>query len=127
MNSTDYSYWKRPWYKWLTLAAGLVQLPSLWINLRNLPTDPELRLQCALNILLAVCFLGEFLIGTLSRSAKAAHLAESILFLFSALLWSISCAALHLFGLNITGFLAVLLLILALFSSGCRFRLSRKE
>ena len=31
----SYTYWKKPWAKWCVLAAGLLQLLALWINLND--------------------------------------------------------------------------------------------
>ena len=34
-NEALFTYWKRPWHKWLILAAAVLQLLSLWLDLRQ--------------------------------------------------------------------------------------------
>lgn len=77
-HSNGFTYWKRPWYQWLILAAAILQLLCLWINLQEYHDlsaagiltgsawadyAAQKRSQCALNGLLAACFSGHFLIG----------------------------------------------------------------
>ena len=33
--SENFTYWKRPWHPWLILAAGILQLLCLWMNVRE--------------------------------------------------------------------------------------------
>ena len=92
-HSNGFTYWKRPWYQWLILAAAILQLLCLWMNLQEYHDlsavgiltgsawadyAAQKRSQCALNGLLAACFSGHFLIGICAHSPKAARLAEGI-------------------------------------------------
>lgn len=100
-----FSYWKRPWHQWLFLAVGILQLLALWSNVGEYsrisaaaargafdswpdfwPEYMAGKIQmCANNAIMALCFLGAFLIGRRVRSKKAAQKAEGILFLLLAL------------------------------------------
>ena len=106
--SDNFTYWKRPWHKWIVLAAALVQLLCLWTNIQEyrFVSGTEIfsssgwaryavqqGLQCALNGMMAAAFLGIFLIGIWTRSQRAARLAEGLLLLFLALAWG--CRALY--------------------------------
>lgn len=128
-HSNGFTYWKRPWYQWLILAAAILQLLCLWMNLqeyRDLSAAGILsdhawtgyasqrRLQCALNGVMAACFSGHFLIGILARSQRAARLAEGIFLLLLALAWGAAGLALQLFSPNGKGALCVLILVSAL-------------
>lgn len=98
-----FSYWKRPWHKWVVLSAALLQLLCLWVNIREykgvsgagILSDFEWArytaqksLQFALNGLSAAGFLGIFSIGAAVRSQQAAWLAEGLLLLCMALVWA---------------------------------------
>lgn len=125
----EFSYWKRPWHKWIVLAASLLQLPVLWMNLLDyrqvaaagIFSPPELTkytaqvcLQCGSNGLLAAGFLGIFLIGVGARTKQSARRAEGLLYLLLAAGWAAAGTALHQLslsgrGLWWTGTLIVLL------------------
>ena len=70
-NDAPFSYWKRPWHKWLILAAAVLQLLNLWLNLRQYRQvvaagvfsaaemasyAHDTALRCAFSGLLAACF-----------------------------------------------------------------------
>ena len=114
-NEDRYTYWKRPWHKWIILAAAVIQLLCLWMDIRkyrDISAAGVLSLSewerfsaqqlflCALNGLMAVCFLGIVSIGVLARSQKAARLAEGIFLLLLAAAWGAAGPALHLFSSN---------------------------
>lgn len=98
----NFSYWKRPGQRWLCLAAGILQLLALGLNIIDYSrisavagkifTDSgwteytaDTIQTCAIKGIAALCFLGVFLIGRLARSKRASQRAEGILFLFLAL------------------------------------------
>lgn len=96
----EFSYWKRPWGKWFTLAGGIFELLALWLNVREYNriaaagifspaawadyADSKIHL-CASNGILAILFLGSFLVGNLARSQRSARRAEGLLLLILAL------------------------------------------
>ena len=103
-------YWRWPWARWLVLAAGLLELALLGMNVREyrfisgagILSDEawasfaaQQKLQFVLNGTLAVCFLGTYLIGTLTRSQKQARLAEFFLLLALAIAWAAAIIALR--------------------------------
>lgn len=124
-----FTYWKRPWHKWLVLAAGVMQLICLWMNIREYQeiaaagifSAAELAniasskyLQCALNGLLAGIFFGTILIGMCVRSKRESRRAEGILFLVLSVVWGTAGAILHTFSLSGRGISWVLILLLML-------------
>lgn len=127
--SNGFTYWKRPWHKWLILATAVLQLLCLWMNIREYHNvsaagilsvsewasyAAQKNFQCALNGMMAACFLGIFLIGILAHSQKVARPAEGILLLLLAFAWGVTGLALRLFSLSGKGLFGVLILILAL-------------
>lgn len=97
-----FTYWKRPWDKWLILAAALLELLSLWMNLQEYNRisaagflsasewadyAAQKGLQCGLNGILATSFFGIFFIGAFVRSQRRARLAAGVLLLLLALAW----------------------------------------
>lgn len=96
----EFSYWKRPRAKWFVLAGGIIELLALWLNVREYNrvaaagifspaawadyADSKIHL-CASNGILAILFLGSFLVGNLARSQRSARRAEGRLLLFTAL------------------------------------------
>lgn len=124
---TEFTYWKRPWHKWLVLVGPLSQFLCLWMNIQEYNKISsagilsasewtsymaQKNFQCAINGLLAVCFLGIFLIG-FSRSKKGVRLIEGLFLVFLALAWGITGFVLHLISLNGTGLLWALILLIA--------------
>ena len=71
----EFSYWKRPRAKWFVLAGGIIEADY---------ADSKIHL-CASNGILAILFLGSFLVGNLARSQRSARRAEGRLLLFTAL------------------------------------------
>ena len=122
-NEALFTYWKRPWHKWLILAAAVLQLLSLWLDLRQYRQIVDARvfsaaemasythdtaLRCAFSGLMAACFFAALLIGLLARSKRAARMAEGVLLL-----------ALGLFTQGWDGFLCRLVLGLTLCGGAC--------
>ena len=100
----EYSYWKRPWHKWAILIVAILQLISLWMNIREYEQIAQAgilsaaawesytaqhNLQCAITGLMAVCFAGPFVIGCFAKERKSARLAEGLFLLFLAAAWGI--------------------------------------
>ena len=113
--SEGFVYWKRPWQKWLMLIGGILQILSLWLNIREYQEMAEAGVfsasmwesyaiqqsfLCLINGFAAALFLGIFLIGIFVRSQRAARLAEGLLLLASASVWGIAGLALHLTAQN---------------------------
>lgn len=124
-----YTYWKRSWHKWLILAAAILQLLCLWMNVREYREYAAAGIlsasawavyaaqkiwQCALNGVMAACFSGVFLIGMFAQSQRAARLAEGVLLLLLAAACGGAGMALHLFSRSGKGLLWVLILLIAL-------------
>lgn len=101
---SSYTYWKRPWQKWLVLIAGLLQVATLWLlvqEYRDVAAAGILSstawesyavqqsFTCAINGMTATVFLGIFLIGTFARSRKMARMAEGTFLLVLALVWGV--------------------------------------
>lgn len=136
-----FTYWKRPWDKWLILAAAILEILSLWMNLQEYNRisaagflsasewadyAAQKGLQCGLNGILAASFFGIFLIGAFARSQRRARLAEGVLLLLLALAWGAVGAASHLALRNGQGFLWGLLLLLAFGAAAYKFWRYRK-
>ena len=99
---SDFTYWKHSWHKWGILVAAILQLLALWMNIREYSNISRIGIlstvewtsyasqkywQCAINIVLIICFLGTFLIGAFARSRKGARLGEAFLLLLLAFAW----------------------------------------
>lgn len=106
-----FTYWKRPWHKWLIITVAIAQLLCLWMNVQQYreisqagilsPSEWEsyavqTLFQCALNGLAATGFLGIFLTGILAQNQKVARLAEGLLLLVLALILAVVGFALQL-------------------------------
>ncbi len=91
-----YTYWKRPWARWMLLLASALEFVVLFLNVREYQEvsaaagviftsggwekyAASQQLRCALNGILGGFFLGVFLIGTFCKSARAAHFWEGVL------------------------------------------------
>lgn len=102
--TSGYTYWKKPWAKWCVLAAGLLQLLSLWIDLNGyrqvlsiwnhvmsdaawMDYSSQAVQRCSVKALTAAVFFGILIVGRIARSEKAARWSEGILLLTLALLW----------------------------------------
>ena len=125
---SEFTYWKRPWHKWLVLVAALSQLLCLWMNIQeynNISRAGVLSVseltsyvsqknwQCAINGVLATCFLGTFLIGIFARSQKGVRLSEGLLLLCLALAWGVAGFTLHFISLSYKGIFWLLILLIA--------------
>ena len=86
----SYTYWKKPWAKWCVLAAGLLQLLALWINLNDyrqvssvwdqiMSEDAwksyasNMLFNCSLNGFMVLLFFACLLNGSLARSERTAR------------------------------------------------------
>lgn len=103
-HQASFSYWKKPWVKWLFLTAGLLQIPTAWGKLREYQLTAEAsilsaeelkeylfqqRFSCMINVMCVVLFLGLFLIDLLVHSKKSAHLSATLLFTVVASLYTV--------------------------------------
>jgi len=128
-SQNEFSYWKRPWHKWLILAAAILQLLGFWMNLREYHDISAAGIlsasgwaeyaaakmwQCAMSGILFICFSGMFLTGLFVRSQRAAHLAEGVLLLLLFFAWGTAGLALHLFSPGAKRLFGVLILFIAL-------------
>lgn len=101
---TEYTYWKRPWQKWLVFIGGISQIIALFLNVQDCKQIAGVKdlifsaaewenyalqqsFQIAINGILAAIFLGCFLIGITSRSKKEASMAEGLLLLIISIVW----------------------------------------
>lgn len=132
LSSDPYRFWKRPWQKWVVLAAGIAQLLTLRMTVREYRTIRRLgilsssawldyradaHMQCALQALSAILFLGGFLIGVLAKSKQGAMLSERIFLICLTLFWGILGVLLQLPTLHSTRLLWSLILLLLAVSS----------
>jgi len=123
-----FSYWKRPWHKWLLLAAAILQLVCLWMNIQEYNSISAAGIlspsewadyaaskvwQCAMNGVMLTCFSGTFLIGIFVQSQRAARLAEGVLLLLLSFAWGAAGFALRLFSPGLRGLFGVLILLIA--------------
>ena len=100
----SYIYWKKPWAKWCVLAAGLLQLLALWINLNDyrqvssvwdqiMSEDAwksyasNMLFNCSLNGFMVLLFFACLLNGSLARSERTARRNDGITLLLWAVLW----------------------------------------
>ena len=133
-NEAAFTYWKRPWHKFIPLAAALLQLVSLWLNLRQYREVAaagvfsaaemtsyahDTALRCTLSGFLAVCFFAVLLIGLFARSKRGARRAEGVLLLVLGLAWGTACGVLGLFTQGWDGFLCRLILGLTFCGGVC--------
>ncbi len=146
MNGTEkqdeFTYWKRSWHKWLILAVAIIQLLCLWMNIQEynriftvgiLSTSEwadyaaSKNWQCAINGVMAGCFLGTFLIGIFAKSQRTARLAEGVLLLFLFFVCGTIGFTLHLFSLSGKGLVWILILLIAFGGAIHNFWQYRKE
>ena len=102
----EFSYWKKPWLKWLVFSGAVLQMPGLYARLQEYRavSRPEIRtklfsqsgwenyaaeqyFQISMSILLIGLFLGSFVIGIFARSKKTADISTGILLIIFALFW----------------------------------------
>ena len=132
MNVTEkqdgFTYWKRSWHKWLILAVAIIQLLCLWMNVQEynkifragILNDTEWAdyaaskiWQCALNGVMAGCFLGTFLIGIFAKCQRTARLLEGMLLLLLFFVCGTVGFTLHIFSLSGKGLVWTLILLIA--------------
>ncbi len=130
----NFSYWKKPYQKWLVLLGSMLLSLSSWMRLqefndiRNLANRDELLSPSAwenyaqnfyfifaINIMILALFLTCFIIGILAKSEKAARFSEAMALAFLSLLW---CAFGVEFVIPIGGFMLVTWAILLLVAIG---------
>lgn len=117
MNQNDtFTYWKKPWHKWITFIAAVLQTIALSLEIRDFreigragirdklfsPTGwesyvAEQYFHFAISISLICMFFGIFFIGLFARSKKAAGISEGILLLSIGLLLGIVGVVLPVF------------------------------
>jgi len=137
----NFTFWKRPWYKWVVLAAAILQLLDLLINIYEYvkisaigilsPSEwadyaPSQIWQCAMNGVLIICFWGVFFIGVFAKSQKSAWLAESVVLFILSFACLTSGFPLHLFSLSFKGFCWLFILLLS-FAEAVRYFLKYKK
>lgn len=130
--SAVFSYWKRPWHKWVVLIGGVSQLVALWLNIReyrNLSSVQERvfstteweqiaaqkLLQCSISSLLAATLFGALIISHFAHNKKAARNADGILCVVLGLAWG---AAGLLFPIRYTTGDTIIWLIILLLTLG---------
>ncbi len=120
MHAQEKSGWRRPWHRWCVLAAGLLQLWTLrlyireWRQLAAFASSEELDaahmgFRCGLCGLLAGIFLGEFLIKSLISSQRGNRLAEGILLLVLTIAWGVAGVVLPIYRIWWVFYLLLLL------------------
>ena len=104
--SEQFTFWKRPWEKWIVLLAAAVHFICLWINISDYQEfygvmeqifstnefekwKTEKLYQCSIYGIATVIFLGEFLIGTLSHRNRTAEMAGGLFLLIVGISWLI--------------------------------------
>lgn len=105
-NSEAFTYWKKPWHKWVLLVGAALQIIEVCREVEKFMIiyqqkatlfsasawDSYARGQFshfALSGLIIVILLGCFIIGGLAQSSKAVHVSMGILFLCISLLCSV--------------------------------------
>ena len=138
----EFTYWKRPWHKWLILVVAAFQLLSLWLHIQeyhevisagifssSILADytSQKYFQCAISGLMTAIFFGTFIIGTIARNKRIALLSEGLLLLLISVAWGIAGIALGLFSRTIKGLLFWFILLVALGGVVYNFWRYRKE
>lgn len=128
----QYSYWERPWTKWVILAAALVQFWALWVNVRDYQKvqaadifSPEQweayasaqQMHCAVGLITGIGFLAIFLIGFFAKTKRCAKICEGVLLL----LVGVSLGAVQTIILGEVQALWLVCTLLALGGSLCSF------
>lgn len=104
-NNKEFSYWKKPWLKYLTLTLGVLQFPLLYGKIKDcnqvvhadIFSPEELnkylmqqKFSFTVSIVVAVGFLIVFLIGEIAKSKRTSQLAEALLLIGIATILSIA-------------------------------------
>ena len=112
-NENKFSYWKKPWMKWLTLVVGLMQFPMVFEKMREMRivgttqiftaeklSEYMVRMKfgCITTFVVGIGFIGIFLIGTFAKSERQARIAEALLLIAIAVILSIGATV---FGTDI--------------------------
>ena len=139
---SDFTYWKHSWHKWGILVAAILQLLALWMNIREYSNISRIGIlstvewtsyasqkywQCAINIVLIICFLGTFLIGAFARSRKGARLGEAFLLLLLAFAWRMAGFVLHPLSSSGKGLFWIFILFMAFGGAAHAFLQYRKK
>lgn len=108
MNQSEpFSYWKKPWHKWMVLGGAVLQMVALWLRIQDFIGVYQHKaalfslskwenyahhqlMQFTLSGLLIIIFLGCFIIGFFARSNKSVHTSTGILLLFVTLVWGLA-------------------------------------
>jgi hypothetical protein len=141
--SEKFTYWKRPWQKWLVFIGGTSQIIALFLNIQEYNEIAIIKdklfsavewesyarqqsFQGALNGFIAAIFLGCFLVGIFSQSKKVAYIAEGLLLLILAVAWGFVGFTLQLASVHGIKIIWGLLLLLTFCGSVYAFCKSRK-
>ncbi len=103
-----FSYWKKPYQKWVLLFGASLLSISLWLRVKDFVTISNLDIrtkifsqsgwesyllqqyfQFAISVFLISLFFGSFIIGSFATSSKIARTSEGILMISLAFLWCI--------------------------------------
>ena len=104
--SEQFTFWKRPWGKWIVLLAAAVHFICFSRNIsdyqevssimgQSFSTNGfekwkiEQSFRCSIYGIATVMFLGEFLIGTLSHRKRTAEMAGGLFLLIVGISWLI--------------------------------------
>ena len=94
MTDKQFTYWQKPWLKWVFLVLGILQGFMLYEKIRDYQmvigseifSSEQLirymgqqKFSCLITVILFLGFTGIFLIGTLARNRRSAELAEALL------------------------------------------------
>ncbi len=126
-----FSYWKKPYQKWLLLLGSILLLTTLYFRIQDFITisNPEIRNELfsqsgwenylmqqyfsfAMNSIIISIFLGCFIIGCVVKSEKVARRSEGILLISLGGIW---CIIGLLIGIS-TDVIALLIWIILLIS-----------
>ena len=133
-----FSYWKKPYQKWLLLLQAILVFINLYFNMQHLIyiNNPEVRYKMfsqsqweervmqlgfsfAINSILISMLLGCFIIGCIVKSEKTARRSEGILFIVLGILWCfirVPIKILDDFALNIWVSLLICIVVVAFYS-----------
>lgn len=127
----EFTLWKRPWQKWLTLTASILQLLVIWMDTMEFRKYSRVAslifsdsgwadyvahhyMRCAVHGLAAATFFLPFLISFWVRSEREANLTGGLLLLLLALVWGAAGFTLRLVTPDGNGILWAFLLVLML-------------
>jgi hypothetical protein len=130
--SEEFSYWKRPWQKWLFLVASVLQFVLLFMNIQDYSEvaatqifSPDAwdryALQQTFRISLhahsGIVFLAVFLIGTFAKTKRQSKKAESLLLITLAVAWIITGMLYSFSSQETTKLIWILLILLMSFGA----------